>query len=241
MQQSEQTIVCILGMHRSGTSSLAGSLEERGLFLGEVVNQAKFNVKGNKENLERMKINDELLALNGGSWDSPPDQMTWNDDLRARRDAHIARYQDVKSWGFKDPRTLFTWPFWDEAGQETQFVGTFRHPMAVEKSLMRRGAHLAPKVPAVALWKLYNIKLLEKLSQQVFPLVCFDWSPKTYLGAVDQIAETLKLERPDHAPLGFFEDSLRSSNNAGPLPICEDKEAMEIYERLLAYAMPVAS
>ena len=42
--------VIVLGMHRSGTSLLTGSLEAAGLHLGEVNNAARYNPKGNKEN-----------------------------------------------------------------------------------------------------------------------------------------------------------------------------------------------
>jgi len=42
--------VAILGMHRSGTSCLAGSLQELGLYLGEVYDQNPHNPRGNREN-----------------------------------------------------------------------------------------------------------------------------------------------------------------------------------------------
>jgi hypothetical protein len=240
VHKDSKTIVCILGMHRSGTSCLAGSLEERGLFLGEVINYAKFNTKGNKENQERMKINNDVLALSGGTWDAPPQALVWDDALRHRRDTHIARYSDIETWGFKDPRTLFTLPFWQEANSHFRFIGTFRHPKAVEKSLMRRGPGLEPKVPAIELWKRYNLKLLDCLSQRAFPLVCFDWAPDKYIRAVDLIASDLGLQVSPETQLGFFEDDLRSSNQGDSLPDCADDEAMRIYDRLMAQAIPVA-
>lgn len=39
----------VLGMHRSGTRSLAGSLQERGLRLGKVFTSNPYNRKGNRE------------------------------------------------------------------------------------------------------------------------------------------------------------------------------------------------
>ena len=44
--------IVILGMHRSGTSCLAGCLEELGLHLGTVITSAPHNKKGNRENPE---------------------------------------------------------------------------------------------------------------------------------------------------------------------------------------------
>ena len=50
-------VITVLGMHRSGTSSLVGSLEAAGLPLGEVqVRAAKSNQKGHREP-------NELIAL----------------------------------------------------------------------------------------------------------------------------------------------------------------------------------
>ena len=42
--------VAIVGMHRSGTSCLAGCLEDLGLTLGKVNRAAPHNLKGNNEN-----------------------------------------------------------------------------------------------------------------------------------------------------------------------------------------------
>ena len=67
-----QRSVVILGMHRSGTSVLAGSLQEAGLVLGDVVTQAPHNKKGNRENRAIMFMQEDLLQSNGGSWDNPP-------------------------------------------------------------------------------------------------------------------------------------------------------------------------
>lgn len=49
--EDAHTEVCVLGMHRSGTSVLAGCLGNYGLYLGEVVREAPHNKEGNNENL----------------------------------------------------------------------------------------------------------------------------------------------------------------------------------------------
>ena len=48
--------IAILGMHRSGTSCLAGSLQEAGIYLGDVVTSAAHNQKGNRENVHSMMM-----------------------------------------------------------------------------------------------------------------------------------------------------------------------------------------
>ena len=67
-----QRPIVMLGMHRSGTSVLAGSLHEAGLALNDVVTQAPHNRKGNRESRAIMFMQEDLLKCNGGAWDDPP-------------------------------------------------------------------------------------------------------------------------------------------------------------------------
>jgi len=76
----------VLGMHRSGTSYLTGILEEAGLWLGEVTRVSTFNAKGNRESPPLMRLNDAVLAANGGSWHCPPEgAVTWSLEHTTRR------------------------------------------------------------------------------------------------------------------------------------------------------------
>jgi len=231
--------VCILGMHRSGTSCLAGCLEERGLFLGDVINFAKFNRRGNKENPEIMQINNDLLKLNGGTWDNPPEEMRWSDELRARRDAHIASLAGRPVWGFKDPRTVFTLPFWQEAVPDMRYVATFRHPFAVVRSLQRRGPNLHPIIAPIDLWMKYNLRLLQHITAHDIPLVSFDWPADVYNKAVDYIADTfgVSTDAPTESP--FYEQSLRTSDQDDGMLQSMEPGVRMVYEALLERAMPV--
>src|ERR1700722_18071970 len=128
-------VVCILGMHRSGTSCLAGSLEEAGLRLGDVFRVGQYNAKGNRENGRIMALQEAVLIHSGGSWDRPPEYVSWNDSNRAERDNIISSYTDEPVWGFKDPRTILLIDFWREALSNLTVVGTLRHPRLVAESL----------------------------------------------------------------------------------------------------------
>lgn len=70
--------VIVLGMHRSGTSTLSGTLLEVGLHLGSVLD-SKFarNPKGLQEAPSILFMHENLLGANGGSWHQPPDQIEW--------------------------------------------------------------------------------------------------------------------------------------------------------------------
>lgn len=198
--------VLILGMHRSGTSCLAGSLEEAGLYLGEVNTAAPHNAKGNRESRAIMDLQDDLLRANGGDWDAPPREVTWPAEYRVRRDAIIATYPTDRLWGFKDPRTLLTLSGWLEALPSARFVGTFRHPLAVAASLNARNG--IPVDKSLALWSSYNRLLLDYQRQFAFPMICFDWPPERYQQRLKAIIPTLSLSAPVKG-FSFFESALR--------------------------------
>jgi len=198
--------VLILGMHRSGTSCLAGSLQEAGLYLGEVNTAAPHNAKGNRESRAIMNLQDDLLHANGGDWDTPPEQVVWQQEHRARRDAIIATYPTDRIWGFKDPRTLLTLPGWLEVLSSVRFVGTFRHPLAVAASLNARNGIAIEK--SLALWTTYNRLLLDYQRQFNFPMICFDWPPERYRQRLIAIVPLLNLTIPKDG-FSFFESTLR--------------------------------
>ena len=65
-------VICILGMHRSGTSCLTGSLQEAGLSLGDCHTWNPHNLRGNRENQAFVDLHDDILKANHGAWDAPP-------------------------------------------------------------------------------------------------------------------------------------------------------------------------
>jgi hypothetical protein len=204
--------VLILGMHRSGTSCLAGSLQALGLALGRVHEWNPHNLKGNREHPGIMNLNDAVLAHSGGAWDHPPAHPCWSQAHARERDAILAELSRHASgaWGFKDPRTLLLLPFWLEALERPRFVGTFRHPARVASSLRARG--LMPVEVGLALWLTYNHRLLDLHSRSPFPLVSFDLAEGEYAAAIAGVAQTLGLPVPSARQRHpFFDAQLRGA------------------------------
>lgn len=171
----ERVTVMVVGMHRSGTSFLTGSLQQAGLELGSISAWNPHNLKGNRENLDIVAFSDEVLERRGCAWDKPPSEpIEWAEEERAQARELIAGYADIPRWGFKDPRSLLLVEGWQELLPELQFVGIFRHPTAVAQSLAARGG--MPEEQAFALWLAYNQRLLKLYRQSPFPLLCFDES-----------------------------------------------------------------
>ena len=162
-------MVIVLGMHRSGTSCLTGILQQGGLALGDIIVEAPHNKKGNRESPAIMALNNDVLSYSDGSWDSPPGRLGWNAEHELERARIVSLYSGKTDWGFKDPRTLLTLPFWLEGLHDVKidFIATFRHPLSVAKSLRARQPDFAIE-SGLALWHAYNAKLLEQHKRVAF-------------------------------------------------------------------------
>jgi hypothetical protein len=143
--------ICVLGMHRSGTSLAAGVLEALGVDLGPsdtmLPTNGVENPRGYFEQRAIRELNDDLLTALGGSWFEPPlDALVpgWERDpalgpLHDRAVELYARtFASAARPGFKDPRLALTLPFWRLVTGPPDCVVCLRPPAAVEASLRRR-------------------------------------------------------------------------------------------------------
>ncbi len=237
-------MIIITGMHRAGTSCLAGSLQRNGLYLGEVFEHNKYNQKGNRENKSIMVLNDSLLRANGGSWDNPPKKMSWTDEHIQKRDELILAFSAKSStWGFKDPRALLTLPFWQEGLDHIQLVASLRHPLLVAQSLHKRAVALGygDKMTVgcgLDLWAVYNQQLLAYVKDEPFPIISFDQTLPEYLLCIDTICKKLGLVGVSQSDEdNFIEPSLinqtidSSSTNQVP------RDIMKLYDELKGFCL----
>lgn len=199
----------VLGMHRSGTSWLAGSLEQKGLALGEVNQEATYNRKGTREHDTLQAVHVSVLRSSGGSWREPPRRVVWGEHDRARLREFVAEMDaSFGTWGFKDPRTLLVLDEWKrQLGDRLAFVGIYRHPAAVARSLEKRQFSPVPIRAGLKLWRVYNERLVAEHRRGAFPIVRFDVARAPLLAALDAIAAEWAL--PSAAtPSTFFEQDL---------------------------------
>ena len=167
--------VClILGMHRSGTSCLTGSLQQAGLDLGEHSTWNLHNKKGNRENQEIVDFHEWVLRGNYGSWDNPPKRIKWTDENFERARSILASHAGKPVWGFKDPRCLLMVDNWRQIIERLLLIGIFRHPYLVAQSINKRGSGVISIEHGLRLWFHYNKKLIAAHKKQPFPLVFFD-------------------------------------------------------------------
>jgi hypothetical protein len=114
-------IVIVTGMHRSGTSAVAGLLHRNGIVMGENKNfkprPLPQNPKGFYENVRFRNINDEILQTRGykvKSFRTNIPKMETIDFTIFRKMKDLVEEYSKKydNWGFKDPRTCLTLKFW---------------------------------------------------------------------------------------------------------------------------------
>ena len=210
-------VVCVLGMHSSGTSCLTGSLQEAGLYLGSCHTWNPYNLKGNRENQDFVDLHDAILAANGGAWDHPPKRVQWKLEHKQRALELLSQNEGNQVMGFKDPRTLLVLDGWKELVPAMQFVGTFRHPDAVADSLKRRSK--MSRAEALNLWYAYNKRLYHEYKYDAFPIVCFDLPESVFQTRLGGVIEQLGLHDPGSGQQ-FYDSELKNydTNPGNRLP-----------------------
>lgn len=149
-------IVIVCGMHRSGTSAMAGVLHHNGIVMGEEEHKdfypppMKENPKGFFENVRFRRVNDKMLAkydYSVKSFNPVVPDVQWTDidvrfQMRSLLDHYTASYND---WGWKDPRTNLTLPVWlfmleqMRMIHEVHIINMLRTPVDIAKSMRSRG------------------------------------------------------------------------------------------------------
>jgi tetratricopeptide (TPR) repeat protein len=162
---SSAPALLVLGMHRSGTSCVAGLLAAAGARVPGPAVRNWDNPRGHHEATAVIRLNEEVLAHSGGSWLAAPEAVRWTDDHAAVRDALLAPVADSAAL-IKDPRCLLALPFW--LATPVRALGVLRHPAAVAASLRSwRGMAAAE---SWALWLAHN----RGLADGAVPLIDFD-------------------------------------------------------------------
>lgn len=150
------TAILVAGMHRSGTSALAGTLAHLGVPLGDHLLEAgPDNPKGYWEHKDIVMLHERLLTELGSGWDDVrPLPPRWVDSDPARRaasdlEALLARdFDRMRLWAVKDPRICRLLPLWLEVLGRRRVrpvvVLMIRNPSEVSASLAARSQLLAP-------------------------------------------------------------------------------------------------
>ena len=138
---SENQNIIILGMHRSGTSLVAGILFRFGIFMGKnFLGIHASNPFGHFEDQNVIDLNDQILAAAGGSWKDPPGSEAILNQADKFRKEIISLIAAMPSgtWGWKDPRLSITIELFLPYLHNPVFIVCQREPLLIVDSLYRR-------------------------------------------------------------------------------------------------------
>ncbi|WP_338552553.1 glycosyltransferase [Paenibacillus sp. KS-LC4] len=176
MVQIKKKAVCILGMHRSGTSVITRAINLLGVHIGkaeDLMPAGKDNPEGYWENVNIVTIQEKLLEFLGHSWHSAgmlPEEWWKLPGVESFKQQLINEvrfnFMNADVWMWKDPRTCVLLPIWqnifEELGIEMNFVVVVRNPIDVGSSLKKRD-QLSCKA-AMDLWSYYSISMFKSLA-----------------------------------------------------------------------------
>jgi hypothetical protein len=239
IQPAGSRAVCVTGMHRSGTSALAGALRFLGVSLGNparLLRPGSDNPKGYFEVQAIALLDDELLAHLGGAWDQPPVlDPGWErgrdlDPFRQRAARILldsfgpaGEWPEVVAW--KDPRLSLLLPFWRTVTPIATTIVVVRDPVEVAASLAVRGYPVGAS-QAASLWLRY---LFAAIAGDPGHLLVrhsdlFDDLP----GTVARLARHLDLAAPGAEAIAAVRDHLDSGlrhHDAATAPPSADLES----------------
>ena len=219
---THQKTVCVLGMHRSGTSVVSRMVELLGAYLGPEdhgMPPRSDNPKGFWEHLVLVRINDEILGRFGGNWHEPPlfpdgwERSSDLADLRRRAEDVIREdFGRATLWSWKDPRACLTLPFWQQLIPSMHYVVCLRNPVDVARSLEHRDGFTIEK--GGELWLAYTTSALRSTSGHSRLLIFYDEvmrDPEHELRRLGEFVGTPALADQSNASREiqeFLEDSL---------------------------------
>ncbi|MHB1503225.1 MAG: sulfotransferase family protein [Acidimicrobiales bacterium] len=216
-------LLYVLGMHRSGTSAVTGSLPPFGFTMlgaGDLMSPDRANPRGYFESKTMQQVNDKLLASLGGTWASPPPLPEGWHRAPGIQQIHPSLRQIVSNLrptdgptAWKDPRLCLTLPVWRDAlPYAGAAIFVYRHPHEVAASLATRdGIHPSQ---GLALWERYNRAALHCLAGVPVLIARYEDLLDDAHAWCDIVASFLDLngiDRPSSLPYSLVEEFLDAS------------------------------
>ncbi|MFC5649807.1 glycosyltransferase [Paenibacillus solisilvae] len=227
---AQSKVICVLGMHRSGTSAITRAINYMGAYIGkpeDLVPPLDDNPEGFWEFQEFVAINDRVLGELNSCWDAvniyPENWWTLPSIALLKEEIKEIikkKFSNHKLWVFKDPRTSILLPMWKEIFNELKieanYVITVRNPMDVVASLAKRNGYSLEK--SLALWTFYTINSLYWTQDENRVIVGYDSfldQPDLY---IDRFKDSFQLEfdriQLDEKLKSFLKPSLRHSKTS---------------------------
>lgn len=230
--------IVVLGMHRSGTSCLAGMLAAAGLASAGDAIRNWDNARGHHEMLDLVRLDEAVLAYSGGHWLSPPRELRWTEAHAVARDALLRARIAGRPVLLKDPRMLLVLPFWRASPVAFHAIGIVRHPLAVARSLESwRGMSLAE---GIALWTAHARELERDHAQHGYPLIDFDAPKPAVVSAVAAACRAFAASVDEAALTSAFEEQLVHHDDGDAPEVPGLADGIELHRRLIGAVVDAA-
>ncbi|MBD3314500.1 MAG: hypothetical protein GF344_01825 [Chitinivibrionales bacterium] len=241
-------MIVITGMHRSGTSCVAGLLARCGLSLGTthpLLNESRFdNEMGHFENKTVIAINEVILQRAGGTWYNPssPESILEAGAALVPSITHFTHRFDGRL--VKDPRLCITMPIWERSCFALEgIVFCLRNPMAVAESLARRDGF--PIEVGLAMWFEYNRRFVLNVPSLPLAILDYDTIAEDLSEKVSTALSRVGLEifprEVEDRIGGFYNHRLNHNPGGGNRGAQVPDAVWELYEVLRAKALRPAS
>ena len=191
-------VVIVLGMHRSGTSAVAGTLVKLGGGPPKHLMVANpGNARGYFESVAFMHFHDELLASAGSRWHdwrlfnpgwySSPVAAEYR---RRAKELFEAEFSGAALPVIKDPRICRFAPFWlgvlREMQKKPRIVIPIRSPLEVAQSLEKQQG--VPLKEGLLLWLRHNLDAEVQSRAEARSIFTFDEFQSDWRGVCDKIS-----------------------------------------------------
>lgn len=247
-------LIVVVGMHRSGTSSVTRALKVLGADLGtHFLPAGAGNEKGYWEDADIQALNVEILAVLDSDWYCLTPIISEDIETLTKlgfRDRAVSllsqKIQDTSIFGIKDPRLAKLLPFWESVFAAcdctVHYVFPIRNPMSVANSLKNRdGLELAH---GYLLWLTYVLTGLNGNSGDNPVLIDYDRLINFPLRELHRLGDELGLEldseRLEIYETEFLDTGLRHFE-FGLSDLMSEQDCPLIVRDIYAHLLAVAS
>jgi hypothetical protein len=224
--------LCVLGMHRSGTSALTGLLHMLGVELGRhLMKPGRGNPSGFWEYKPIVDTHIALLSAIGSTdddylplpegWERRPAALAFQHEMQ---EIVWREFAWKKMWGFKDPRTCRMLPMWHSIfttlRMDSRFILILRDPTEIAANWQTGDGQRYIKTSLMTLTHMLQSERHTRGKKRV--LVTYDNVLNDWKATVEGIANVLQIEWPrsvDSAALRvseFIDPKLRHHRTADP-------------------------
>jgi GT2 family glycosyltransferase len=194
-------LIIVIGMHRSGTSTVMNALACLGVSLGDnLLPPGVDNPKGFFEDKSVNDLNIEMLDAIGQTWfslslvsDADIDKLIALGYVEKAITLLSDKTRTTTVFGFKDPRVSKLLKFWKltfaRMHCDVQYVLCLRHPLSVANSLLKRNK--LPIQKGYLLWLSYNLSIVNESQDLRLIALDYDRLIESPIAHIQYLAEQL--------------------------------------------------